>query len=121
HASLHMPAFPTGLSNFAASVARRFPWIDYYTPVNEPLTTARFTSLYGLWYPHEMSDRAFATALINEIKGVVLSMREIRKINPQAKLVQTEDLAKIYSTPRLQYQADFENHRRWLTWDLLCG
>ncbi len=121
HASLHMPGFATGLSNFAASVARRFPWIDYYTPVNEPLTTARFTSLYGLWYPHEMSDRAFATALINEIKGVVLSMREIRKVNPQAKLVQTEDLAKIYSTPRLQYQADFENHRRWLTWDLLCG
>ncbi|MDQ2656471.1 MAG: glycoside hydrolase, partial [Bacteroidota bacterium] len=39
YASLLMPSFPTGLSHFAASVARRFPWIDYYTPVNEPLTT----------------------------------------------------------------------------------
>jgi dTDP-4-dehydrorhamnose reductase len=23
--------------------------------------------------------------------------------------------------PALAYQATFENHRRWLTWDLLCG
>lgn len=55
------------------------------------------------------------------MKAIALSMREIRKVNPKAKLVQTEDLAKIYSTPRLRYQADFENHRRWLTWDILCG
>ncbi len=121
HADLLSGSFATHLSQFAASFAREFPWVDYYTPVNEPLTTARFTSLYGLWYPHRTSDRAFAEALINEMKAVVLSMREIRKINPNAKLVQTEDLAKIHSTQRLRYQADFENHRRWLTWDLLCG
>jgi dTDP-4-dehydrorhamnose reductase len=60
-------------------------------------------------------------AFVNEMKAVVMSIREIRKINPEAKLVQTEDLAKIYSTPHLQYQADFENHRRWLTYDFLCG
>ena len=26
----------------------RYPWIDAYTPVNEPLTTARFSGLYGI-------------------------------------------------------------------------
>ena len=59
--------------------------------------------------------------LFNQIKAIVLAMREIRKINSQAKLIQTEDLAKTYSDPFLQYQADFENERRWLTYDLLCG
>src|SRR5678815_5840960 len=59
--------------------------------------------------------------LINQLKGVVLSMQAIRKINPKTKLVQTEDLSKTHSTDLLSYQADFENKRRWLTYDLLCG
>lgn len=121
YADIISQEFASGLSSFAAKVAAKFPWIEYYTPVNEPLTTARFCGLYGVWYPHKRNDRTFVKALLNELKGVVLSMQEIRKINPQAKLVQTEDLAKIYSTPFMAYQAVFENHRRWLTYDILCG
>ncbi|HYC85963.1 MAG TPA: family 1 glycosylhydrolase [Chryseosolibacter sp.] len=121
YADVTMPGFATELASYAAKVAEKFPWLDYYTPVNEPLTTARFSGLYALWYPHRRNDRAFVQILLNELKGVVLSMAEIRKINPDAKLVQTEDLAKIYSTPLMAYQAEFENHRRWLTFDILCG
>jgi dTDP-4-dehydrorhamnose reductase len=115
------PQFPYLLAEYARKVAMEFPWLQYYTPVNEPLTTARFSGLYGLWYPHAKDDRSFVRALINQMKGVVLSMREIRKINPNAQLVQTEDLGKTYSTPTLRYQARFENKRRWLTYDLLMG
>ncbi len=115
------PEFPYLLAEYAKKVAIKFPWLTYYTPVNEPLTTARFSGLYGLWYPHSKNDHHFLQMLLNQLKGVVLSMREIRKINPVACLVQTEDLGKIYSTPLLQYQANLENERRWLTYDLLCG
>lgn len=115
------PGFPEKLAGYALKVAQRFPWIEYYTPVNEPLTTARFTALYGLWYPHKTSDVSFISALLNQVKATVLAMQAIRTINPAAKLVQTEDLGKTYSTPLLQYQADFENNRRWLTYDLLTG
>ncbi len=113
--------FPEQLAAFAGQVAARYPWIEYYTPVNEPLTTARFSGLYGHWYPHKNNDVSFVKILLNELKAVVLCMQEIRKINPAAKLVQTEDLGKTYSSPLLEYQARFENHRRWLTYDLLCG
>jgi dTDP-4-dehydrorhamnose reductase len=109
------------LAGYAKQVAQQFPWIEYYTPVNEPLTTARFSGLYGIWYPHQNNSKAFTQMLLNELKGTVLAMQAVRKINPQAKLVQTEDLGKIYSTKKLKYQADFENERRWLTFDLLCG
>jgi len=115
------PEFPYLLAKYAGQVAKKFPWLEYYTPVNEPLTTARFSALYGLWYPHEKNDRSFLKALLHQVKAIVLSMKEIRKINPNAKLVQTEDLGKTYSTPLLQYQADFENERRWLSYDLLLG
>jgi dTDP-4-dehydrorhamnose reductase len=113
--------FAQELQAYALKVATRFPLIEYYTPVNEPLTTARFSGLYGLWYPHHKSDKSFAKMLLNQLKAVVLSMQAIRSINPNAKLIQTEDLGKTYSTPLLEYQAIFENHRRWLTFDFLCG
>lgn len=113
--------FPWLLAAYAEKVIRQFPHLNYFTPVNEPLTTARFSGLYGFWYPHKADDTSFLKMLLNQLKGVVLSMQAIRKINSEAKLVQTEDLGKTYSTKSLQYQADFENERRWLTYDLLCG
>jgi dTDP-4-dehydrorhamnose reductase len=114
-------SFETGLAAYAEMVAKEFPWVEYYTPVNEPLTTARFCGLYGHWFPHGKSDYSFYKVLISECKAIVMSMAAIRKINPQAKLLQTEDLAKTYSTPLLKYQADYENTRRWLSYDLICG
>ena len=114
-------SFINGLASYARQVAEKFSWINYYTPVNEPLTTARFCGLYGLWYPHGNSDRSFVRILYNECKATVLAMQEIRKVNSNAQLVQTEDLGKTHSTPLLKYQAAFENRRRWLTFDLLCG
>ena len=90
--------FPDKLAAYAEAVAKKFTWIEFYTPVNEPLTTARFSGLYGLWYPHNKDEISFIKMLLNQLKGVVLSMQAIRKINPNAKLVQTEDLGKTYST-----------------------
>jgi len=113
--------FPAGLAAFAARVAQRFPWVEDYTPVNEPLTTARFSGLYGVWYPHEREDRSFLRMLVNECAATRLAMQAIRRVNPRARLIQTEDLGTTYATEKLRYQAEFENERRWLSWDLLCG
>lgn len=121
HTSLIDPAFAQKLAKFAQAVAARYPWVRYYTPINEPLTTARFSGLYGHWYPHGQDPLTFAHALLNQCQAIVLSMQAIRQINPDAQLIQTEDLGKVFSTPLLTYQADFENERRWLSFDLLCG
>jgi dTDP-4-dehydrorhamnose reductase len=121
HTSLTSEGFASGLATYARSVACEFPWVEWYTPVNEPLTTARFSGLYGHWYPHGRDNRTFARALINQCRATVMSMWAIREINPQAKLLQTDDLGTTYSTAAMQYQADFDNERRWLGWDLLSG
>jgi dTDP-4-dehydrorhamnose reductase len=114
-------AFPEKLAAYARAVSQRFPWLTHYTPVNEPLTTARFSGLYGHWYPHGRDAQTFARALVNQCRAVILAMRAIREINPSAQLIQTEDLGKTFSTRTLRYQAEFENERRWLTYDLLSG
>jgi dTDP-4-dehydrorhamnose reductase len=119
--SLIDPAFPEKLAAFAQAVSDRYPWISHYTPVNEPLTTARFSGLYGHWYPHGRDDFTFLRTLFTQCRGIVCAMQSIRHVNSTAQLVQTEDLGKTFSTPLLSYQAEFENHRRWLSFDLLCG
>ncbi|HUQ24817.1 MAG TPA: family 1 glycosylhydrolase [Burkholderiales bacterium] len=121
HTSLVSPCFAEKLAEYAGAVARRYPWLEFYTPVNEPLTTARFSGLYGVWYPHGRDPAVFKEALLNQCRAVVLAMREIRKVNPAAKLVQTDDLGKYYGTPLLAYQVAHNNEQRWLSWDLLFG
>lgn len=121
YTSLIEPSFAEGLRQFADAVARRYPWIQYYNPVNEPLTTARFSGLYGHWYPHGHDQATMVQVLLTECRAVVLAMQAIREVNPAAQLIQSEDLGKAFSTPTLSEQANFENERRWLTFDLLCG
>jgi dTDP-4-dehydrorhamnose reductase len=121
HTSLLSDDFSEGVAGFARAVAERYPDIDAWTPINEPLTTARFAALYGVWYPHHRDDRGFVRALLNQVRATVLAMRAVREVNPQAMLVQTDDLGFTQARPRLQYQANFENERRWLSFDLLCG
>jgi dTDP-4-dehydrorhamnose reductase len=90
--SLIDPDFPTLFAAYAQSVARAFPWIRRWTPINEPLTTARFSTLYGHWYPNLRDDRAFGHAIANEVLAIQLAFERIRAIIPDAQLLITEDL-----------------------------
>lgn len=113
--------FPAKLADYAHRVALRYPHIRRWTPVNEPLTTARFAGLYGHWYPHRHDYPAFLRAVVNQCKAVRAAMAAIRSVIPAAELVQTEDVGKIFATPALAGQAGHENDRRWLSLDLLAG
>jgi dTDP-4-dehydrorhamnose reductase len=119
--SLVDPAFPTKFAAYARAFAERYPWVDAYAPINEPLTTARFAGLYGIWHPHGTDPRVFARAFVNQCRAVALAMRQIRAVNPAAELVQNEDVGRVFATPALSYEADLQNERRWLTFDLLAG
>lgn len=121
HTSLLDARFAEKLADYAAAVAVRYPHIRMVTPINEPLTTARFATLYGHWYPHARSWPQFARAIVQQCAATRGAMKAMRRHIPELELVQTEDLGRIYSTPRLDYQAQFENERRWLTFDILCG
>jgi dTDP-4-dehydrorhamnose reductase len=115
------PGFARGLGRFAEQVAERHPWVEAWTPVNEPLTTARFSALYGHWYPHAAEEGSFWLALLNQVDATRFAMQAIRRINPAARLIQTDDLGRAYATTQLAEQAAFDNLRRWASWDLLFG
>ena len=121
YTSLVDPNFPRLLGDYAARMAERYPWIEDWTPINEPLTTARFSGLYGHWFPHGHDYRTLLIALKHQCLGTLEAMRAIRRTIPAARLIQTEDLGKTFSTAPLRHQARHENGRRWLSFDLLCG
>ena len=115
------PAFPDLFADYAGRVARRYPWIEDWTPINEPFTTARFSYLYGLWHPHVRDIDTALRATVNQCLAINRAMRAIRSVTPTARLIACEDIGKTFATPELQYQADHENERRWLSFDLLAG
>ena len=121
YTSLVADDFVDRFADFAVAAARRYPHVTDWTPVNEPLTTSRFSALYGVWYPHARDERLFWIALLNQVEATIKAMRVIRWVNPAARLIQTEDLGQVYSTPRMAESADYLNERRWLGWDLLTG
>lgn len=115
------PAFPARLAAYARRVAIQYPWVDMWTPVNEPVSTARFSGLYGLWHPHHQADTSFVRILLHECRGIVEAMEAIREIIPDAQYFHTDDMGAITATPTLAYQAAFENERQLLALDLLAG
>ena len=115
------PAFPEKLADYALCLANRFPELNLYTPVNEPQTTARFSGLYGHWYPHHRSIPSYLRALVNQLKATVLAMQAIRSVRPEAQFISTEDGGKTWYTPALQEVGEERTLRRWLGLDLLCG
>ena len=115
------PLFPEKLAAHAARAAARYPDVAAWVPVNEPLTTARFSCLYGHWYPHLRDEGAFLRALVMQARAALLAMRAIRRRLPAARFVHTEDIGRVFATLPLADQAAYENERRWLSLDLLCG
>ncbi|MGI4756079.1 MAG: family 1 glycosylhydrolase [Janthinobacterium lividum] len=121
HTSLLDEDFPIHLAQYAGALARRYPDIDAYTPVNEPNTTARFSAQYGHWHPHHRSTHSYLRALLNQVKATVLSMEAIRRVRPEAQLIQTDDCGSVTGTTALRSIAELLNIRQWLTFDLLFG
>ena len=121
YTSLTEDEFADAFTAYAGAVARRYPAVAEWTPINEPLTTARFSTLYGHWYPHAHDEALFWRALLNQVDATRGAMQAIRAVNPAARLIQTEDLGEYYSTPEVAESAAHLNERRWATWDLLAG
>ena len=115
------PGLAEGLARHAALAAERYPQVTWWTPVNEPLTTARFSCLYGHWHPHLYDEKAFLNAVVNQCHAALLAMRAIRARIAGPRFVHTEDVGRTFSTRPLRMQAIYENDRRWLSLDLLCG
>ena len=116
------PDFPRYFAEYAREFALRFPYLQYYTPVNEIFITAMFSAQYGWWNECLADDRSFVTALKNLCKANLLAMHEILKIQPNAVFIQSESSEYFHPVrPEVQKRANFLNQKRFLSLDLTYG
>src|SRR3954452_17715213 len=66
--------FPELFARYAAAFARRFPWVQLYTPVNEMFICAQFSAKFGWWNEEGTTDLTFVTALKHIVRANVLAM-----------------------------------------------
>ena len=114
--------WPALFAEYARAFAARFPWVRFYTPVNEIYICATFSARWGLWNERLSSDRAFVTALNNLCRATLLAERAILEIRPDARFVQSESSEYFHSEePAAQEKADLFNEKRFLSLDLCYG
>jgi beta-glucosidase len=116
------PEFPDFFARYAAAFAKRFPWVQLYTPVNEMYICALFSASYGWWNEQLKDDRSFVTALKHIVKANVLGMHEILKVRPDAIFIQSEASEYFHAeNPKAIKPAEIMNAKRFLSLDLNYG
>jgi beta-glucosidase/6-phospho-beta-glucosidase/beta-galactosidase len=114
--------WPEHFQDYARAFAERYPWVRYYTPVNEIYVTALFSSAFGWWNEALKSDAAFINNIKHCVKASILAMRAILDLRPDAIFVYSESTEYVHpGSPNMVAQAHFMNERRFLSLDLLFG
>jgi beta-glucosidase len=116
------PDFPELFASYAEAFARRYPWVQLYTPINEMFVCALFSAAYGWWNEQMASDRSFVTALKHMVKANILAMERILTVRRDALFVQSESSEYFHAeNPAAIKPAEFMNARRFLSLDLNYG
>ncbi len=114
--------FPIYFAEYAEAFAKRFPYLELYTPINELFIAAMFSAQYGWWNECLQSDTAFIRALKNLCKANVMAMHAILKVQPNATFIQSETTEYFHPTsPEALPRSRFLNQKRFLSLDLTYG
>ena len=115
---------PQALAEYARGFAARYPWVRFYTPVNEMYVCARMSALDGAWNEQRRDEKAFAAAVFNLARASIAMTDAILAVRPDAIFVNSESSEFCQACcpdPEIQRIAEFENERRFLPLDLIYG
>ncbi|GAB2461699.1 hypothetical protein GCM10011375_13030 [Hymenobacter qilianensis] len=114
------PELPVHFAAFAGAVAKRYPWVRYYTPINEIFVTARMSAKDGAWNEQLRTDKGFVTAMKHLVAASIMANQKIAEQRPDCIIVQSESAEYIHelrASPCSQIKLD--NKLRFLALDLL--
>ncbi|QNE37323.1 family 1 glycosylhydrolase [Leifsonia shinshuensis] len=115
--------YPQTVAEFAGAFAARYRGIvDHVTPLNEPLTTASFCGLRGVWPPSLTGWDGWTAVTLGVVEGMAETIRAVRAANPDAVVVHVE-ASSLYRTddPALAGHAALLESVGMLPTDLLLG
>jgi len=115
--------YAEAVAAYARAVAERYgDRVRWYTPLNEPLITAEFCGLHGIWPPHLRGDDGFVRILDEVCRGIMATTDALRAVDPTVGIAHVECAALYHGEAGLA--ADGAAHwqaRAWLPGDLLTG
>ncbi len=117
---LQNPELPIHFAAYAGAVAERYPWVRYYTPVNEIYVTAKMSALDGVWNEQLESDKTFVTAMKHVVAASILGTQAIARLRPDAVIIQSESAEFVHEARADQTEEiRLANRRRFISLDLL--
>jgi beta-glucosidase/6-phospho-beta-glucosidase/beta-galactosidase len=116
------PELCAALGEYAGAFANRYPWVRFYTPVNEMYVCARMSALDGRWNEQTRDEGAFVRAVVNLASASIHMTNAILSARPDAVFINSES-SEFYQPccpdDDVQQTAQFENERRFLPLDLI--
>lgn len=114
------PELPVLFADYCDEVARRYPHVRLYTPVNEIYVTARNSARDGLWNERRRDDRSFVTAMKHAAAANILGTHAIARHRPDCLIVQSESAECLHAAmPVEPPEITLANKLRYLSLDLL--
>jgi beta-glucosidase len=99
------PDYPDAVARFTRAFATRYrDVVDHLTPLNEPLTTASFCGLRGVWPPALTGWAGWTKVTLAIVAGISQSIAAAREANPDVVIVHVE-AASLYQTPAPELKA----------------
>lgn len=85
------PGYPAAVASFAGAFAGRYAGVvDHVTPLNEPITTASFAGLRGVWPPALTGWSGWTRVVLGIAAGMQHAVAAVRSANPDAVVVHVE-------------------------------
>lgn len=114
------PELPLHFAAYAGAVAQRYPWVRFYTPVNEIYVAARNSGLDGIWNERLRTERAFITGMKHLVAANLLASCAIVRHRPDAVIVQSESAEYTHHvSARPSHEVKLRNKLIFLSLDLL--
>jgi beta-glucosidase/6-phospho-beta-glucosidase/beta-galactosidase len=114
------PEFPVHFARYAGAVAERYPWVRFFTPVNEIYVCARNSGKEGLWNERLKTDRGFVTAMKHLVAANLLATDSITRSRPNAVFIQSESAEYIHHVSAApSHEVKLHNKLVFLSLDLL--
>ena len=114
------PDLPLLFAGYCGAVAQRYPWVRYYTPVNEIFVTAKMSAKEGAWNEQLKSDAGFVTAIKHCVAASILGTQAIAARRPDCVIVQSESAEYIHEAKASpSFETVLANKQRFISLDLL--
>lgn len=105
------PGYPEAIAEFSAAFCARYRGVvEHITPLNEPVTTASFCGLRGVWPPALTGWDGWTRVTLGIVEGIRRTISAARRANPGVVIVHVE-ASSLY----LPTQPDLAEHAALLS------